>query len=103
MEDGKERRLKLRLNLTSQSSMTLEYSLTRTKPLKLSIRYHPITYFTLISVQLQLANEFANEEEFNEFKTILKERLPVVFRINENVPNYKNFLQKLKDPSSTLR
>jgi len=30
---------------------------------------------------------------------ILREKLPVVFRINDNVPNYKNFLDKLKTPS----
>lgn len=28
----------------------------------------------------------------------MKERLPVTFRVNENVPNYKNFLKTLKDP-----
>lgn len=27
----------------------------------------------------------------------MKERLPVTFRINENVPNYQNFLKTLKD------
>ena len=30
---------------------------------------------------------------------ILKVKLPVVFRINDNVPNYQNFLDKLKTPS----
>lgn len=28
---------------------------------------------------------------------IMKERLPITFRINENVPNYKNFIKKITD------
>jgi tRNA and rRNA cytosine-C5-methylases len=28
---------------------------------------------------------------------ILRERLPITFRINDNVPNYQNFLNKIKD------
>jgi len=45
-----------------------------------------------------LKEEFTNESDFNRFLATLKEKLPVTFRINENVPNYKNFLEKIKHP-----
>lgn len=45
-----------------------------------------------------MKEEFPTESDFNRFLATLKEKLPVTFRINENVPNYKNFLEKIKHP-----
>ena len=47
---------------------------------------------------MQLQQEFSSESEFSDFKKILREKLPVVFRINNTIPNYQNFLNKLKNP-----
>lgn len=48
---------------------------------------------------MQLKDEFPTESDFNRFLKVLREKLPVTFRINENVPNYKNFLEKISQPN----
>lgn len=45
-----------------------------------------------------MKDEFPTEADFNRFTAILRQKLPVTFRINENVPNYKNFLDKISHP-----
>lgn len=41
--------------------------------------------------KLVLKDEFKDEEEFKNFWAILKEKLPVTFRISKNIPNYENY------------
>lgn len=37
------------------------------------------------------------EEDFNEFWAAMKEKLPVVFRVNPNCANHEAFCKKLED------
>ena len=45
-----------------------------------------------------LNDEFKDESEFQYFLNIMKERLPVTFRINNNIPNYQNFEETISHP-----
>lgn len=63
--------------------------------------YYKVTRLLLIifiGFQLLLKEEFETESDFNRFLTYLRQKLPVTFRINEDIPNATNFLEKIKHP-----
>lgn len=43
-----------------------------------------------------------NDLEFKQFLEVLTQKLPVCFRINNTIPNYQHFLNKIKDPQWIL-
>lgn len=43
-----------------------------------------------------------DELEFKSFLEVLTQKLPVCFRINNTIPNFENFLKKIKDPQWIL-
>lgn len=47
---------------------------------------------------------FVNDKsEFNLFWNTMKEKLPVVFRINKLIPNYEQFLNTISDKNVISR
>lgn len=49
--------------------------------------------------RITLKEDFDAKNDFEAFKSICKERLPVSFRINSTAPNYQAFQAMLKDKS----
>lgn len=49
--------------------------------------------------RITLQEDFEQHKDFEAFKAICKERLPVSFRINSTAPNYQAFQAMLKDKS----
>lgn len=65
-------------------------------------QYYKVFFLKFI-IKIKLKHIFKpyfqnNEKEYDDFMKILPEKLPVVFRINNTVPNYNNFLSKIKNP-----
>jgi 16S rRNA C967 or C1407 C5-methylase (RsmB/RsmF family) len=47
----------------------------------------------------QFVEIIQSEEEFEEFKKTLVEKLPVTFRVNPGLPNYQTVVRMFQDPN----